>query len=59
MVLGMNISGRNDEPCIPCIQGKQSRKPFKKNGAKRISEVLELVHSDVCGPMSNTSYGGA
>jgi hypothetical protein len=27
MVTGMNIAGRNDETCIPCIQGKQSRKP--------------------------------
>jgi hypothetical protein len=59
MVTSMNISGRNNEPCIPCIHGKQSRKTFLKNGAKRTNNVLQLVHSEVCGPMSNTSYGGA
>lgn len=44
--------------CEPCLKGKQTRKPFNKSGAKRASEVLELIHSDVCGPLSVESNGG-
>lgn len=47
------------EPCISCIKGKQSRKPFPKCSQKRATEVLELIHTDVCGPTKTTSVGGA
>ena len=39
--------------------GKQSKLPFKKEPASRANKVLDLVHSDVCGPMSVNSLGGA
>jgi hypothetical protein len=32
---------------------------FLKDEASRASKLLELVHSDVCGPMKTTSRGGA
>lgn len=45
--------------CVPCLKGKQMRKPFKKSKkASRAREILELVHSDVCGPMQTSSWGG-
>lgn len=44
--------------CKPCLKGKQTRTPFSKSGAHRASEVLELVHSDVCGPLSVASHSG-
>jgi transposase InsO family protein len=47
------------KPCIPCIEGKQNRLPFSKSGAQRARQVLELVHSDLCGPMSEVSWSGA
>jgi hypothetical protein len=31
---------------------------FPKGEASRASKLLELVHSDVCGPMKTTSRGG-
>ena len=34
------------------------RKPFKTVGEIRSTRKLELVHSDVCGPMSVDSIGG-
>lgn len=34
-------------------------KPFKQSGAERASQVLGLVHSDICGPMHLSSTGGA
>ncbi len=44
--------------CEGCIDGKIRRSPFKLVGAIRSQRKLELVHSDVCGPMSVESLGG-
>jgi hypothetical protein len=55
---GIN-SGDNTKQCIACIEGKQCQKPFKKGKAKRAKDKLELIHSDLCGPMSETSWGGS
>ena len=35
------------------------RKPFKPVGEIRSTRKLELVHSDICGPMQTESFGGA
>ncbi|KAG6442871.1 hypothetical protein O3G_MSEX002584 [Manduca sexta] len=57
--LGVKMSQQNKEiTCIPCLQAKQTRLPFKHEGY-RASKLLELIHSDVCGPMENQSIGGA
>jgi hypothetical protein len=55
---GIN-SGDNTKQCIVCIEGKQCQKPFKKGKAKRAKDKLELIHSDLCRPMSETSWGGS
>ena len=34
--------------CKPCIESKHHRQKFPKVGGKGVSEVLELVHTDVC-----------
>lgn len=44
-------------PCKTCIAGKMTRLPFPK-GAQRTSKPLEIVHSDLCGPMRTRSKGG-
>ena len=42
--------------CEACSQGKQHRNKFiPSSGA---DELLELVHSDVCGKMNEKSLGG-
>jgi hypothetical protein len=33
--------------CVDCIKGKQTNKTTK--GAKRSSEILEIIHTDICG----------
>lgn len=54
------ISIKNDDSkikqCKICPMGKQHRKPFKTSTTKT-TKVLELVHSDLCGPMENKSLG--
>lgn len=49
---------KNDSACVICLKGKQSRLPFAKKGT-RATKMLELVHSDLCGPMEMNSFGGA
>lgn len=44
--------------CIICCEGKQSRLPFPKEGS-RSTELLHIVHTDLCGPMENRSIGGS
>ena len=44
--------------CEGCIEGKMHRKTFKPVGEIRSSRKLQLVHSDVCGPMHTESLGG-
>jgi hypothetical protein len=36
--------------CKGCTQGKNTKNPFTKSDSK-VEGILELVHSDVCGPM--------
>lgn len=44
--------------CTGCMMGKQARESFPNEG-KRATEALELVHSDLCGPMSVQTLGKA
>jgi hypothetical protein len=43
--------------CNECAQGKNIKNPFPKRDSKE-EGVLELIHSDVCGPMPSTSISG-
>ena len=44
--------------CEHCIYGKHVYSTHKRNLNKKKSEPLDLVHSDVCGPMYVRSMGG-
>lgn len=44
--------------CEVCSKGKQKRDPFPSSNSKTNS-VLELVHSDIMGPMQTKSFGDA
>ena len=55
-LLGSNV--KFDLPtCEYCLQGKATRKPFI-NGT-RVGYPLQLIHSDICGPMSIQARHGA
>ena len=43
--------------CEQCLEGKAMRLPFGK--AKRACFPLELIHSDICGPMNVRARHGA
>lgn len=42
--------------CVVCCEGKQSRLPFSASTSTS-SRVLEVVHTDLCGPMEKKSLG--
>ena len=58
VVTGTNFKNSLSEPCEVCVQGKQHRLPFKPH-VKNSSRPLELIHSDLCGPMEENSLGGS
>ena len=45
------------DPSESCIMGKQHRKSFPKGMSWRASVFLELIHTDIFGPMKTTSLG--
>jgi hypothetical protein len=45
------------ETCEACLLGKMTKTPFI-GFPERASDLLELIHTDVCGPMSTTARGG-
>lgn len=57
LVDGMGVMINDAEAvCEPCVFGKQSRKPFNSTGGARSSRVLQLIHSDVCGPITPATW---
>jgi hypothetical protein len=55
MVSGMHVfQFEHDSICRGCVLGKNIKKSFPIS-SKRSKEILELIHSDVCGPMSTPS----
>ncbi|KAL5545756.1 hypothetical protein UlMin_005443 [Ulmus minor] len=42
--------------CVECIKGKQTK--TKKLGANRATDVLELIHTNICGPYPTASWNG-
>ena len=45
--------------CTGCQLGKQTRTKLPKEATFHATIILQLVHSDVCGPFRTTSLGGA
>ncbi|WVZ71925.1 hypothetical protein U9M48_020454 [Paspalum notatum var. saurae] len=58
MARGMPRIEHVEELCDSCLAGKQRRSPFAKKAKYRAGDRLELVHGDLCGPISPTTHGG-
>lgn len=43
--------------CETCIKGKMTRQSFPKRSFSKTKEILDLVHTDVCGPMQTKTPG--
>ena len=58
MVIGMpEVSPKHDGICKGCALGKSTKRFFSRS--KNISKgIMDLIHSDICGPMSSPSLIG-
>lgn len=56
--VGVDFTSVDKNSCIACVEGKQSRKPFKKVAINRATSPLDLIHMDLLGPVSITSFQG-
>ena len=57
MVQGLPEINTEVDTCESCIIGKQHKKSFPKEVSWRESVLLELIHTDISGPMKTPSLG--
>ncbi|GJT49537.1 retrotransposon protein, putative, ty1-copia subclass [Tanacetum coccineum] len=53
-----SINDESYDKCESCISGKMTKKPFNNN-IERATDLLGLIHTDVCGPLRHVSRKGA
>lgn len=58
MVRGMPEIVQSRGVCSGCILAKQVRKPFPNQSNFKSSRALELIHADLCGPISPKTAAG-
>ena len=58
-VRGVSSLSSTDAVCEACQQGKQHRDAFPNEAEFRAKKVLELIHTDLCGPITSNSLGGS
>ncbi|KAJ1530147.1 hypothetical protein ONE63_005078 [Megalurothrips usitatus] len=58
LVDGMSKVNSIDHKCDTCRRAKTVKKSFPKRGSRRASELLEIVHSDVCEVTDGPSIRG-
>jgi hypothetical protein len=58
MVKGLPEVKDMEDKCVDCLTGKQHRDSIPKKANWRASHKLQLVHSDICGPIKPESNGG-
>ncbi|RDX88466.1 hypothetical protein CR513_29937, partial [Mucuna pruriens] len=56
MVKGMPHINHPNQLCEACLLGKHARRSFPKEAESRANEPLQLVHTDVCGPIDPPSF---
>ncbi|CAJ2640870.1 unnamed protein product [Trifolium pratense] len=55
MVRGLPYINHPNQVCEGCLLGKQFKMSFPKESSSRAQKPLELIHTDVCGPIKPRS----
>nr|GEY74339.1 hypothetical protein [Tanacetum cinerariifolium] len=53
-----SIDDESFDQCVSCLSGKMTRKSFPHR-PERVTDLLGLIHTDVCGPLRHVSRQGA
>ncbi|GJT12880.1 retrovirus-related pol polyprotein from transposon TNT 1-94 [Tanacetum coccineum] len=57
MVKGLDQIDHTNQVCEGCLFGKHARSSFSKEATSRANEPLQLIHTDLCGPITPSSHG--
>nr|GEV41600.1 retrovirus-related Pol polyprotein from transposon TNT 1-94 [Tanacetum cinerariifolium] len=57
MVKGLDQIDHHNKVCKGCLIGKHARSSFLKKVTSRAKEPLQLIHMDLCGPITPPSHG--
>jgi transposase InsO family protein len=58
LVRGLPLLDQVEQLCDACLAGKQKRSPFPQKAQGRSTAVLQLLHGDLCGPISPSTPSG-
>lgn len=59
LATGMKVVDCGIKPvCECCLQGKSARLPFPPVVERKSTQILDIVHTDPCGPMKNVTPSG-
>ncbi|KAG7583121.1 GAG-pre-integrase domain [Arabidopsis suecica] len=58
LVQGVPTFTIQKEICSSCLLGKQTRKMFPQEATYRATKKLELIHGDLCGPITPSTSAG-
>ena len=57
LVVGLPRLSFESETCESCLLGKQARRSFPNSTTYRAEKALELIHGDLCGPITPPTAG--
>ena len=59
LAYGLKLNNcKHSTQCTVCIESKLTEMPYPTKAKFRAKNALDLVHSDLCGPMQVDSIGG-
>jgi transposase InsO family protein len=58
LVRGLPLLSQVEQVCEACLAGKQCRAPFPQKALGRSTEALQLLHGDICGPITPATPSG-
>jgi hypothetical protein len=58
MVYGLPVLDQVDQVCDGCLIGKQRHTSFPGQARQRVESPLDLIHGDMCGPITPVTPSG-
>jgi hypothetical protein len=58
LIRGMPLLSQVEQICEACLAGKHRRTPFPRQAQRRSTEVLQLLHGDIYGPITPPTPSG-